>query len=279
MGAGRTAPMGAGRTSLMPTVHVNGIDIYYERAGRGPPVLFLNGSGTTLATMAPLIDVMARRLEVVAHDQRGLGRTSIPVGPYTMAQYAADALGLLDELRWATCRVVGVSFGGMVAQELAVTAPARVERLALACTSPGGDGGASYPLHELVGLAPRRRAEVSRQLLDSRFTEEWLESHPRDRMLVETRAQRGEGVSDEARRGEVEQLEARRHHDVWSRLGHITCPTFVAAGRFDGIAPVANSEAIVSRVPDATLHVYEGGHAFFAQDRRALPQIIDFLAS
>jgi pimeloyl-ACP methyl ester carboxylesterase len=98
-------------------------------------------------------------------------------------------------------------------------------------------------------------------------------------MLVETRAQRGEGVSDEARRGEVEQLEARRHHDVWSRLGHITCPTFVAAGRFDGIAPVANSEAIVSRVPDATLHVYEGGHAFFAQDRRALPEIIDFLAS
>ena len=84
-------------------------------------------------------------MEVVAHDQRGLGRSSIPAGPYTMAQYAADALGLLDAVGWSTCRVVGVSFGGMVAQELAVTAPERVERLALMCTSPGGAGGSSYP--------------------------------------------------------------------------------------------------------------------------------------
>ncbi len=263
----------------MPSAHVNGIDLYYERAGHGPPVLFLNGSGSTLATTAPLIDVVAGRLEVVAHDQRGAGRSSVPGGPYTMAQYAADALGLLDVVGWSTCRVVGVSFGGMVAQELAVTAPARVERLALLCTSAGGDGGASYPLHELVGLAPRRRAEISTQLLDSRFTDEWLATHPGDRTLVDTMAQRGAGGSDDVRRGQAEQLEARRHHDVWSRLGRITCPTFVAAGRFDGIAPLANSETIVSRVGGATLHVYDGGHAFFAQDRRALPEIIDFLAS
>ncbi len=69
-----------------------------------------------------------------------------------MADYAADALALLDAVGWDTCRVVGVSFGGMVAQELAVTAPERVERLALCCTSPGGVGGASYPLQELAAL-------------------------------------------------------------------------------------------------------------------------------
>ena len=88
-----------------------------------------------------------------------------------------------------------------------------------------------------------------------------------------------EAGSPEVRRGAIEQLEARRHHDVWDRLARIVCPTLVAAGRFDGIAPVANSEAITSRVPGATLRVYEGGHAFLAQDRRALPEIIDFLAS
>jgi 3-oxoadipate enol-lactonase len=65
---------------------------------------------------------------------------------------------------------------------------------------------------------------------------------------------------------------------VWDRLGSIECPTLVACGRYDGIAPLANGEAIAGRIPGAELGVYEGGHAFFAQDRRALPEIIDFLA-
>jgi pimeloyl-ACP methyl ester carboxylesterase len=264
----------------VPSVHVNGTELYYERSGEGPPVLFLNGSGSTLANVAPIISVLSRSLDVVAHDQRGLGRSAIPPGPYTMAQYAADALGLLDVVGWPTCRVVGVSFGGMVAQELTVTAPERVERLALLCTSPGGEGGSSYPLHELVGLAPARRAEISVQLLDSRFTPEWLASHPGDRGLVAAMAQRGAGEkSDDVLRGEALQLEARRQHDVWDRLGKITCPTFLAAGGFDGIAPLPNSEGIVRRVPGATLHVYDGGHAFFVQDPHALPEVIDFLGS
>ncbi len=114
-------------------------------------------------------------------------------------------------------------------------------------------------------------AEISRQLLDSRFTARVVGDAPRGPACssIMARAQRGADESDEVRRGEAEQLEARRHHDVWDATrDRITCPTFVAAGRFDGIAPVANSEAIVSRIAGATLHVYEGGHAFFAQDRR-----------
>src|SRR6202030_1670593 len=122
--------------------------------------------------------------------QRGLGRSAVPPGPYTMAQYAVDALGLLDVVGWSTCRVVGVSFGGMVAQELAVTAPGRVERLALLCTSPGGEGGSSFPLHELAALTPSQRAAISTTLLDSRFTARWLATHPGDRLLVEAMAER-----------------------------------------------------------------------------------------
>ena len=264
----------------MPTERLNGIDIYYERDGNGPPLLFLNGSGSTLATSKLLIDVFRRSFDVLAHDQRGLGRTSIPPGPYTMADYAADALAVLDTVGWTSCRVVGVSFGGMVAQELAVTAPERVERLALVCTSPGGADTASYPLHELEDMDERERAALRVRLLDTRFDDAWLESHPGDRSLVETMAARSAGeTSDEQQRGAREQLLARSHHDVNERLAKVTCPTLVAAGRYDGIAPPANSEAIATRVPNAELRVYEGGHAFFAQDRQALPDILEFLGS
>jgi len=74
------------------------------------------------------------------------------------------------------------------------------------------------------------------------------------------------------------QLEARSRHDVCDRLGAITCPTLVACGRFDGIAPPVNGEAIAARVADAQLRLYEGGHAFFAQDPAALPDVISFLS-
>ncbi len=261
-------------------VHANGIDIRYEREGAGRPVLFLNGSGSTVESMLPLLGAFTARVDLVIHDQRGLGQTSIPPGPYSMADYAADALAVLDAVGWRSAAVVGISFGGMVAQELAVTAPERVERLALLCTSPGGAGGSSYPLHELEHLDPVERAAVASTLLDTRFDDAWLDAHPGDRALADLLAARDAPGGDDdadAARGRREQLEARRHHDVWDRLPRVGCPTLVAAGRYDGIAPLANSEAIAARIPDAELRVYEGGHAFIAQDRRAIPEIVDFL--
>jgi 3-oxoadipate enol-lactonase len=262
----------------VPTVVLNGIDVYYERRGSGPALLFLNGSGSNLTVAAPLIDAYAISFDVAAHDQRGLGRTAIPPGPYSMADYAADAAALLDHLGWDRCRVVGVSFGGMVAQELAVTWPERVERLALVCTSPGGAGRASYPLHELGDRAPEERAALTLGLIDTRFTPEWLASHPDDRLLVEAQMARGRvDKSSEQLRGEREQLLARSHHDVTDRLPRVTSPTLVACGRYDGIAPLANGEAIASAIPGAELRIYEGGHAFVSQDPRARPEITAFL--
>jgi pimeloyl-ACP methyl ester carboxylesterase len=263
---------------VVPTANLNGIRIYFERSGSGPPLLFLNGSGSTLKSSELVINAFRSRFEVIAHDQRGLGQTAIPLGPYSMAEYAADALALLDHVGLPSCRVVGVSFGGMVAQELAVTAPERVERLALVCTSPGGPDRASYPLHELATLPTDERARVYLPLLDQRFDEAWLASHDSDRALVEAMAARVAGdKSDEQIRGEREQLAARSHHDVRDRLAKVSCPTLVAGGRFDGIAPPENSETIAALVPNAELRLYDGGHAFFAQDRRALPEVLDFL--
>ena len=260
----------------MPIAAVNGIEIYYELGGDGPPLLFFNGSGTTLATTGPMIDPFRTRFEVLAFDQRGLGRTTIPTGRYEMADYAADAAALLDHVGWDRCRAVGISFGGMVAQEFAVTCPERVERLALVCTSPGGDF-ASYPLHEMAGKSEEELLALGATLLDTRFTPAWLADHPGDARLVTLMAGRGGTRTAEQERGATEQLEARRHHDVTDRLGAISCPTLVACGRYDGIAPQSNSEAIAARIPDAELRTYEGGHAFFVQDPAALPEILDFL--
>ena len=262
----------------VPRAHVNGIDIYFEHSGKGQRLLFFNGSGATLETTGPLIDPFRARFEVLVHDQRGLGRSDIPPGPYSMKDYAADAIELLEFVGWTSCRVIGVSFGGMVAQEFTVTNPGRVDRLVLACTSPGGVGGSSYPLHELRPLDDPAAGERFLPLLDTRFTPQYLAAHPADQALASMIAARRTGTRGaEGLRGEREQLLARRDHDVTDRLSNIRCPTLVAAGRYDGIAPLTNSEAIVSQIPGSQLRVYEGGHLFFAQDPRALSEILEFL--
>ena len=262
----------------MPTKRLNGIDIYWERDGAGPRLLFFNGSGSTIERMRPLLGVYHEHFDLVIHDQRGLGRTEIPPGPYSMSEYAADAIALVDGLGWDTFRVIGISFGGMVAQEFAVTVPDRIERMALLCTSPGGAGGSSYPLHQLRTMDVADRARIGMEIMDTRFTPEWLAEHPSDRMFAEAMsAAAAAEPGSERERGEVEQLAARSGHDVWDRLDRIACPVFIAAGRYDGIAPLTNAEAMASRIPQAELHVYEGGHGFFAQDPTALPEVIGFL--
>jgi 3-oxoadipate enol-lactonase len=262
----------------MARATLNGIDVYYERSGEGPTMLYLNGTGATLATSRLSIDPYTRAFDVVVHDQRGLGETEAPPGPYSMGDYAADALALLDHLGLERVRVVGTSFGGMVAQELAATRPERVERLALLCTSAGGEGGSSYPLGEILTLPPAERRARGMQVIDRRWTEQWLAEHDLDRLIADaiTGMEGPEPGSDRAR-GAQAQLAARSTHDVWDRLGAITAPTLVAAGRFDGVAPVENAEAIASRIPGAELRIYEGGHVFFVQDPKALPEIIEFL--
>jgi 3-oxoadipate enol-lactonase len=232
--------------------------VYVERAGSGPPLLSISGSGSSLAESLP--NPLAEHFDVASYDHRGLGRSDAPDEPVTMADFASDALELADALGWETFAVLGVSFGGMVAQHLAVLAPSRVRRLALACTSAGGAGGSSYPLHE------RPSPEVMASLIDTR--PEVAAS------LVALFASR---TTEPREPGYTHQLEARRHHDVWDQLPLITAPTFVGSGRYDGIAPVANGEAIASRIPGAVHQVFDGGHAFLWQDPTAWPAFVDFL--
>ncbi|MEY4339441.1 MAG: hypothetical protein RLZ14_1291 [Actinomycetota bacterium] len=262
----------------MPTVRANDIDLHFEVHGSGPRLLLFNGSGSTIAMAAPMIERLATHFEVAIHDQRCLGRSTVTDEVPTMAQYAADGAALLDHLGWRSAHVFGISFGGMVAQEFAVTWPERVDRLALLCTSPGGEGGASFPLHTIADLPADEQERLRLHLVDTRYTAEFLAENPFDRMLVELMEQ-GRGVQKPAEqlRGERLQLLARAGHDVWDRLHRITSPTFLACGEFDALAPPANSDAIATRIAHSEVHRYRGGHAFLWQDRDAWPDIIGFL--
>ena len=125
----------------MPTLNVNDTDLYYERRGEGPPLLLIQGmTGHSLHWGEPFLTVLERDFELILYDHRGTGRSAPVEGSFTIADLAADADALLGALDIAHAHVLGISMGGMVAQELALTAPERVLTLTLGATYCGGDG-------------------------------------------------------------------------------------------------------------------------------------------
>jgi 3-oxoadipate enol-lactonase len=265
----------------MPTCDLGGLTVYFEQAGTGERLLLISGTGGDLRNPPRVVDTpLASHFEILAYDQRGLGQTDIPDGPYTMADYGDDAAALLAARGWDSCLVMGISFGGMVAQELASRHPARVRRLVLACTSSGGAGGASMPFDELATLEGEARVQRQIEMMDDRWdAARRTERAAEYKMMVDAMSGhlRLGNQSPEAARGAALQLEARRHHDTWDRLTTITCPTLVCGGLYDGIAPRQNSERLASQIPGAALALFDGGHGFLWQDRAAFPRILGFL--
>jgi len=263
----------------MPRIEANGLEIYYETGGTGPRLLYISGTGGDLRNRPNVFDgPLPQSFEVLAFDQRGLGQTSKPDCEYRMADYAHDAAALLDELGWDRVPVMGVSFGGMVAQELALLHPEKVERLVLACTSSGGAGAPSFPLHELEDLDNHTRAARHLALSDLRRDGEWQTANPEKwAKLMEISMNSRRADRDPA--GAARQLAARSGHDTWARLPALEVPVLLAGGRYDGIAPVTNMEALASRIGGAKLVLFEGGHLFLVQDKSAYPYIIQWFKS
>ncbi|MDP3852831.1 alpha/beta fold hydrolase [Phenylobacterium sp.] len=263
----------------MPTVHVNGLDIYFEHLGDGPPLLFISGTGGDLRNKPNQFDgPFAKAFDLVSYDQRGLGQSDKPDRRYSMADYADDAAGLMAHLGWDRAHVVGVSFGGMVAQELALRHPARIDRLVLACTSPGGAGGASYPFHEIEHLTGEARAKHLIPISDTRRDAAWAAAHPDTYAQLVALGSADPFAGEPGRKqGAHRQLEARKDHDTWDRLGGIAAPTLIAAGRYDGVALPETQEKMAARIPNAALRFFEGGHLFMLQDRAAVPAMVEFL--
>ena len=126
----------------MPFISVSDVQIYYEISGKGPRLLYISGTGADLRNKPNIFNSpLADHFKILAFDQRGLGQTDRPDISYSMEDYANDAAGLLKALGWDCCHVMGISFGGMVAQELALRHANCIDRLVLSCTSSGGAGG------------------------------------------------------------------------------------------------------------------------------------------
>ena len=260
----------------MPFITVNGIQLYYEIEGDGPPLLIISGTGADLRNPRPENPTL-NGFRVLRYDQRGLGQTASPKGAYTMADYADDAAALLESLEIDRVNVIGISFGGMVAQHLVTRFPHKVNKLVLACTSPGGNNFSSFDLRKIVSSS-KNQIESWLQLLDSRYkiTEENLPilNMVKDALHTNTRLF-PHLITD----GLTRQLEARSGHDCVNSLRGVPHQTLIVGGRYDDIAPLKNLLEIHRLIKNSQLQIFEGGHLFLMQDKQAWPAIISFLVS
>jgi 3-oxoadipate enol-lactonase len=266
---------------IMPFIAVRDLQMYYEIRGTGPRLLSISGTGGDLRRSPNIFEMsIARHFEILAYDQRGLGQTSRPDIPYTMADYADDANALLEVVGWDRCFVMGISFGGMVAQEFALRYAHRVERLVLVSTSSGGKGGASYPLHELADLPIEDYIRRVLELNDTRRDAAWQIANPNqfqalfDMALLSLRV----GADEPGRKiGFQRQLEARSHHDTYNRLPSLKMPVYLCGGQYDGIAMPENLIAMQKQILGSRLELFEGGHLFYIQDPQAFDRMVAFL--
>jgi 3-oxoadipate enol-lactonase len=266
----------------MPNTSVNDINVYYEVHGSGERVVLISGTGADLrADPARANSLLCKNFEVLMFDQRGLGQSSKPNLPYTMAQYADDVAGLMEAVGWDRAHVVGISFGGMVAQQVALRHAERVNKLVLACTSCGGDGGASFDLLSVHDLPIDERMAITMPIMDSRndmtvdppILAPWFEVlFP---LWKNNKPLNGDDPN--AAIGARRQLEARLGHNVYEQLNQIRAHTFVVGGTFDAQAPVANVRALAAGIGGSRLQFFDGGHLFLLQDPTAWPSIVEFL--
>jgi 3-oxoadipate enol-lactonase len=244
----------------MPLAAVNGIDLYYEETGSGPPLLLITGlSGTTLG-WALLLPALSERFHVIAFDNRGAGRSSTPPGPYTTRQLADDAAALLDHLGIERAHVIGISLGGMIAQELALGHPERVDRLVLWATYARPRPAIHGPwLQNWVDVSERGDPDQLAMLLLPWFlTPAFMSQHD----LVEEALEEGRADPYPAPvHGVAAQAAACRAHDALDRLGQIAAPTLVLVGAEDIVTPVSCAQELAEGIPGAHLQVLErGGH-------------------
>ena len=237
--------------------------LWYERRGRGEPLLLITGFGISGAVFEPVLDRYAERFSCIVFDNRGSGRSQAPLRPTSMPELAADAAGLLDELGIASAHVYGVSMGGMIAQEVALRFPERVRGLVLGCTSPGGPRSVRPTVRELrvvaAAAASAPRSPVDGTLAAVLFSERFRRDEPeRARFLLEHFRRHLP-----AAQGVAAQLLASVFHDTVSRLDQVQAPTLVLHGERDVMAPLDNARMLAERIPNAELAIVPGaGHAY-----------------
>jgi pimeloyl-ACP methyl ester carboxylesterase len=254
----------------------DGAELAVTVAGDGPPLLLIPGLGATRVVFEPLMPLLTPHLRVTVYDQRGVGASELTPGPYTTGQLGDDAASVLDGSGIDRAAVLGASFGGMVAQQLAIRHAQRVGVLLLAATGPGAARLAQDPdpaaADALLGKGARTPEDAYRiactVLYSRRFQEDqagFIEQQVRDRARRPVAA-----------RAFQAQLAASRGHDVWAALPSIVAPTLVLHGSEDAVMPLANAELLCARIPGAVLDIFEGaGHLFFHEQPQRTADVME----
>ena len=244
----------------MPIARVNGIDINYRLEGDGTETIVLvNGLADDLETwLFQMDDLLEAGYRVLRFDNRGIGQTTAPPGPYTSRMLADDAKGLVDELGITGFHMMGVSMGGMIAQEFAINHGADLKTVTLACTYAAPGPFCSRMFSMWADMAPVNGVPfIMRDVALWAFTVPFFEE--REDEMKEFEAGMAElTMSTEAY---LAQLHVIQTHDTTDRLGSIGVPTLVLAGEEDILIPVRSSRRMQESIPGAEWATSAGGHA------------------
>jgi len=259
----------------MPLAKLNGVDINYQVEGEGEPLVMIMGFSARRNGWIRQIPFFKKYYRVVTLDNRGVGKSGKPAGPYSTRMMADDTLGLMDFLGIEKAHIMGASMGGMIVQELAINYPQRVMKLILACTYASQDetSGDTLEQAEFLHLAPEKKA---RAMIGLAFNK------PLYRFIfgLLARAQT-RLVGTSGTEGIAGQSEACRKHNTLDRLPLITAPTLVIVGTADRIINPVSSEVIAGKIPNAKLVRVEGGsHCFsFEMKNEFNREVLNFLKS
>ncbi len=248
----------------MSLVRVGDIELDYERSGSGPPLLLIMGmSGTSLHWGEPFLEPLREHFETIVYDHRGVGSSARLEGQLSIAQMADDAAGLLEALEIDSAHVLGISMGGMVAQELALAHPERVRTLALGCTYCGGEGSAliapEVGQRLFQAMSSGDRALALRTTWEINVSPEVADDEDAFAAFLAIAEQRAVALNVI-----MAQAQSIAVHDTQARLPALSMPTLVIHGTHDQMLPVANGRQIASLIPDSRLEILDGvGHLFF----------------
>lgn len=261
----------------MPSVEAGDIRIHYEIHGGGEPLLLITGLGADCSTWVFQVRDFSAEYRTIVFDNRDAGRTDPSPGPYTVRTLARDAASLMDALGIERAHVLGLSMGGYIAQELALERPEMVSGLVLASTAARIDqrGQIIVDTWSRMMSAGIDRELFVRDQLPWIFTGGVLNEPGKVDTVIRTHLSNPHTQSPEGYR---RQVEAVRGFDVTGRLGEISAPALVIAGRDDLLVPVRFSQELAAGIPGAELVVLEGGHALFTEFHEAFDRaVLDFL--
>ena len=245
--------------------------LYWNQRGSGPPLLLIMGLSFTHEMWFRLLPALEPRYRLIAFDNRGMGRSEVPKGPYTIAQMASDAAAVLDAAGVASAHVLGASMGGMIAQELALERPERVLSLALACTSYSG----LFARWPQFRYGPRRLrwSEMSRREREAALIPLlYADATPRERIEedFEIRLQ-----CNWCYKGFLNQLLGILMWSSYRRLPRIAVPTIVVHGDQDRLVPPENGRVIAARVPGARFYsIPNAGHVMLTDQPEICTEVI-----